>query len=44
MPRKYSHIQEQEKEIPELRERGMTLREIREKLFFSYKATRECIT
>ena len=32
MPRKYSHIQEHEKEILELRSQGMTLREIGEKL------------
>lgn len=44
MPRKYSHIQEHEKEILELREQGMTLREIGEKLGFSYKATKEYIT
>ena len=44
MPRKYTHIQEHEKEILELREQGMTLREIGEKLGFSYKATRNCIT
>ena len=28
MPRKYSHIQEHEKEILELRDQGMTLRQI----------------
>ena len=28
MPRKYSHIQEHEKEIIELRSQGMTLRQI----------------
>lgn len=28
MPRKYSHIQEYEKETLELREQGMTLREL----------------
>ena len=32
MPRKYSHIQEHEKEIIELRSQGMTLRQIGEKL------------
>lgn len=37
MPRKYSHIHEHEKEILELRDQGMTLREIGEKLGFSYK-------
>ena len=35
MPRKYSHIQEHEKEILELRSQGMTLREIGEKLGIS---------
>ncbi|MDR3767431.1 MAG: hypothetical protein Q3Y08_10445 [Butyricicoccus sp.] len=44
MPRKYSHIQEHEKEILKLREQGMNLREIGEKLGFSYKSTRNCIT
>ena len=37
MPRKYSHIQEHEKEIIELRSQGMTLRQIGEKLGFTYK-------
>ena len=32
MPRKYTHIQDHEKEILELREEGMTLREIGETL------------
>ena len=36
MPRKYTHIQDHEKEILELREEGMTLREIGETLGFSY--------
>ena len=44
MPRKYTHIQEHEKEILELREEGMTLREIGETLGFSYKTIREFIT
>ena len=35
MPRKYSHIQEHEKEILELRRQGMTLRQIGEKLGFT---------
>ena len=40
MPRKYSHIQEHEKEILELRSQGMTLREIGEKLGFTHKEMR----
>lgn len=44
MPGKYSHIQEHEKEILELQDQGMTLRQIGENLEFSYKATRECVT
>ena len=40
MPRKYSHIQEHEKEIIELRSQGMTLREIGEKLGFTHKEMR----
>ena len=44
MPRKYTHIQDHEKEILELREEGMTLREIGETLGFSYKTVREFIT
>ena len=40
MPRKYSHIQEHEKEIIELRSQGMTLRQIGEKLGFTYKEMR----
>lgn len=35
MSRKYSHIQEHEKEIFEMREQGMTWREIGEKFGFS---------
>ena len=41
MPRKYRHIQEHEKEIIELRSQGMTLRQIGEKLGFTYKEMRE---
>ena len=40
MPRKYSHIQEHEKEILELRSQGMTLWEIGEKLGFTHKEMR----
>ncbi len=40
MPRKYSQIQEHEKEIVELREQGQTLRQIGEKLGFTYKKMR----
>ena len=35
MPRKYSHVQEYEKAIFEMRDQGMTWREIGEKLGFS---------
>ena len=35
MPREYRHIQEYEKEILELKEQGMTLREIGERFGFS---------
>lgn len=35
MPRKYIHIQEHEKEIFEMRDQGMTWREIGEKFGFS---------
>ena len=41
MPRKYSHIQEHEKEIIELRSQGMTLRQIGEKLGFTHKEMRD---
>lgn len=44
MPRKYSHIQEQEIEILEMRSQGMTLREIGEKLGFTYKEMRGFLT
>ena len=40
MPRKYSNIQEHEKEIIELRSQGMTLRQIGERLGFTYKDRR----
>ena len=36
MPRNYRHIKEYEKEILELREKGLTKREIGEKLGFSF--------
>ena len=44
MPRKYSHIQEHEKEIIELRSQGMTLRQIGEKISFPIqsKAAKTC--
>ena len=41
MPRGYMHIQEYEREIIELYEKGLTLREIGEKLGFTYKQMRE---
>lgn len=44
MPRKYSRIQEHEKEILELRDQGMTLRQIGEKLGFTHKEMRGFIT
>ena len=44
MPRKYSHIQEHEKEILELRNQGMTLRQIGEKLGFTHKEMRNFLT
>ena len=37
MPREYRHIQEYEKEILELREQGLTYREIGERLGFEQK-------
>lgn len=40
MPGKYRHIQEHEKEKPELCSRGMTLREIGEKQGFRHKKMR----
>ena len=39
MPRKYSHIQEHEKEIIELRSQGMTLRQIER----SWDSHRKCV-
>ncbi len=44
MSRKYSHIQEHEKEILELRSQGMTLRKIGEELGFTYKEMRDFLT
>ena len=41
MPREYKHIQEYEREIIELYEKGLTLREIGEKFGFTYKQMRE---
>jgi lambda repressor-like predicted transcriptional regulator len=44
MARSYRHIQQYEKEILEMREKGFTLREIGERLGFSYKQMRNFIT
>ena len=44
MPRKYSHIQNYEKEIMELRAKGETMREIGEKLGFTKKQLEGFIT
>ena len=41
MPREYRPIQEYEREIIELYEKGLTLREIGEKFGFTYKQMRE---
>ena len=41
MPREYRHMQEYEREIIELYEKGLTLREIGEKFGFTYKQMRE---
>ena len=41
MPKEYKHIQEYEREIIELYEKGLTLREIGEKFGFTYKQMRE---
>ena len=41
MPREYRHIQEYEREIIELYEKGLTLREIGEKFGFTHKQMRE---
>lgn len=43
MPRKYSHIQEFEKEIIELTEQGLKHREVGERLGFSQKQIEEFI-
>ena len=44
MPRSYRHIQEYEKEIMELREQGLTGRQIQEKFGFSKKQYENFIT
>lgn len=44
MPRSYEHIGRYEKEILELREQGLTQREIGEKLGFSYKQVHNFMT
>ncbi len=44
MTRNYRHIKEYEKEILELKEKGMTLREIGERLGFTYKQVNNFIT
>ena len=44
MPRNYRHIQEYEKEIIELREKGFTRKEICEKFGFSIKQLENFIT
>lgn len=44
MPRSYSHIGEYEKEIIELKSKGVTLREIGLKLGFTYKQVHNFIT
>ena len=44
MARSYRHIQQYEKEIMELREQGLTLRQIGEKLGFSKKQLKSFIT
>ena len=41
MPREYRHMQEYEREIIELYEKGLTLGEIGEKFGFTYKQMRE---
>ena len=41
MPRSYRHIQQYEKEISELKEKGYTNREIGEKLGFSKEQIKE---
>ena len=44
MARSYTHIQEYEKEILELKEQGLTLRQISKKLGFTYKQLRNFIS
>lgn len=44
MPRSYRHISEYEKEILELKEQGLTKREIGEQLGFSYDQVHNFIT
>ena len=44
MARSYRHIQQYEKEIMELREHGMTLRQIGDRLGFSVKQLKNFIT
>ncbi len=44
MPREYKHIKEYEKEILELKEQGLTLRAIGEKLGFTHKQLHNFIT
>ena len=44
MPRKYRHIQEYEKEILELKEQGLTLREIGERFGLSHEQVHNFIS
>ena len=44
MPRSYRHIKEYEKEILELKEQGMTLREIGKKYGFTYEQVHNFIS
>ena len=44
MPRSYRHMQDYEKEIMELREQGLTGRQIQEKFGFSKKQYKNFIT
>lgn len=44
MPRSYQYISDYEKEILELKSKGMTLREIGEKFGFTYKQVHNFIT
>ena len=44
MPREYRHIKEYEKEILELKEKGLTLREIGEKYGFTYEQVHNFIS